>query len=101
MCWVPWLSLRPGGFEVQQIGFLSSFPLFYLKTEAESSFRNVVVLLFCNLDDGRSPKNSFTHYNAPSSETFRLRLEWLPLLLLFREVSAWRRWFRQSLHAYL
>jgi hypothetical protein len=31
-------------------------PIIYLKTEAESSFRNVVVLLFYNLDDGKSPK---------------------------------------------
>jgi hypothetical protein len=30
-----------------------SSPLFCLKTEAESSFRNVVVLLFYNLDDGK------------------------------------------------
>jgi hypothetical protein len=30
----------------QKIGFLSSFPPFCLKTEEESSFRNVVLLYF-------------------------------------------------------
>jgi hypothetical protein len=27
--------------------------------EAESSFRNAVILLFCNLDDGKSPEEQF------------------------------------------
>jgi hypothetical protein len=27
-----------------------------VKTEAESSFRNVLILLFCNLDGGQSPR---------------------------------------------
>jgi hypothetical protein len=43
---------EPNILGAQQIGFLSSLPLFYLKTEAESSFQNVVVLLFYNLDEG-------------------------------------------------
>jgi hypothetical protein len=41
------LAVGPPGWELnqgaQQLGFLSSSPIFYLKTEAESSFRNVVV----------------------------------------------------------
>jgi hypothetical protein len=40
--------------------------------EAESSFQNIVVLLFYNLDDGQSPKEHFTYYNASLSDTFRL-----------------------------
>jgi hypothetical protein len=35
------------------------FPVFHLKTEAESRFRNVVVLLFYNLYDGQSPGEQF------------------------------------------
>jgi hypothetical protein len=38
---------------------MSSSPRFYLKTEAEFSFRNVVVLLFYNLDYGQSPNEQF------------------------------------------
>jgi hypothetical protein len=37
------------------------FPPFYLKTEAESSFRNVIALLFYNLDDGQIQNNNFTN----------------------------------------
>jgi hypothetical protein len=37
----PGLRLAQPG--VQQIGFLSSYPLFYLKTEAESNFWNIGV----------------------------------------------------------
>jgi hypothetical protein len=43
----------------QQTDFLSYPPPFYQKTEAESSFRNFVVLQFYNLDDGQSPKAQF------------------------------------------
>jgi hypothetical protein len=36
------------------------------------------LLFYWNLDDGRSPKNVFT-YNAPSSDTFRLHLQFVKL----------------------
>lgn len=43
---------------------LSSLPLpptCYLKMETDFSFRNVVVVLFNNIDNDRSPKENFTY----------------------------------------
>jgi hypothetical protein len=57
--------------EEEEMGFLSC-SLFYLMTKAEPSFRNVVTLQFYILGDGWIPKNTCTHNNAPSSETFKL-----------------------------
>jgi hypothetical protein len=53
VCWVR-LQVRPSGLRLAQPGGPTDrvsvlFPLFYLKTEAESSFRNVVVLLLGNV----------------------------------------------------
>jgi hypothetical protein len=45
------------------------FPCFYLKTEAESSFQNAVVLKFSNLDDGQSPKEEIYILQANSTWT--------------------------------
>lgn len=45
-----------------------------LKTEAESVFRNVVILQFCNLDDGLTLQEEFYTFCAPRSETFELQL---------------------------
>jgi hypothetical protein len=42
--------------------------------EAESSFQNVVVYNFIIQTMDKVQNNSFTYYNAPSSETFILRL---------------------------
>jgi hypothetical protein len=49
--------IEPASLRLDRLSVL--FPLFYLKTEAESSFRNVVFLYFYNLDDGQSPKEQF------------------------------------------
>lgn len=46
-------------------------PLFYLKIEAESSFQNIMTLFIIDMMD-KVHGNSFTDYNAQSSETFRL-----------------------------
>lgn len=35
------------------------FPPFYLKTEIEYSFRNVGVVVFCNVEDDESPNEQF------------------------------------------
>jgi hypothetical protein len=45
---------------------LSSSPILYLKTEAESRFRNVAILQYQTTDEVQT--NSLTHYNGPSSE---------------------------------
>jgi hypothetical protein len=73
-----WTSLRPGQGLGQaqpgakQIGFLFFPPFFYLKMEAESSFRNVVILLFYNLDDGKKSKRTIlliiTHHRQKPSD---------------------------------
>lgn len=47
----------------QWIDFLSSYTfIFYLKTEAESSFRNAVILLIYRLDDTQYPKDFFLNF---------------------------------------
>jgi hypothetical protein len=62
---------QPGG---PANGFSVIFPLFYFMTKPESGFWNVVVLWFCNLDNGQSPKDNFTHCNVPSPETFKFQI---------------------------
>lgn len=52
---------------------LYPLPYFCPKTEAHSSFRGVM-LYFVIYTMGKVQKNNFTYYNAPSSETFELRL---------------------------
>jgi hypothetical protein len=54
--WVIRLGLMVVCLCVQQMDFLFLSLVFYLKTEADFSFRNKVVLQFYDLDDGRSPK---------------------------------------------
>jgi hypothetical protein len=53
-----WAVLRPAGLQVFDASpsRYAFSPHFLLKTEAESSFRNVVVLLFYSLGDGQNPK---------------------------------------------
>jgi hypothetical protein len=66
------LSVGPPGLRLAQLGGPAYrvsvlFP-FYLKTEAEYSFRNVVILLFYNLDDGQSPREQFCRLQIISSD---------------------------------
>jgi hypothetical protein len=63
-----WTKVNQGA---QQLGFL----LFDFLSEdgRRSSFRNLVILLKY-IDDGQNKKNTFTDYNALSSETFRLHV---------------------------
>jgi hypothetical protein len=64
--WLPGsASLRPG----QTGRFLSYFPLSHLKTEAEFNFQNVDFIIY-TMD--KVQKNSFTYYNVPPSENFKL-----------------------------
>jgi hypothetical protein len=45
--------------------FSALFP-YFLKTEAESGFLNIVILLFCDLDDGQSPEKVILKINYSS-----------------------------------
>jgi hypothetical protein len=56
------------------------FPLFYLKTEAESRFQNVVILLFYNLDDGQSPRKQF--YRLYLEVLIQWAMGWMTIVLI-------------------
>jgi hypothetical protein len=53
----PGLRLAQPGSPTDRFSVL--FPLFYLMMKAESIFRNVVILLSYNLNDGQRPKEQF------------------------------------------
>jgi hypothetical protein len=56
--------------------FSVHFPFLH-DDESTQQLSNFSFMIY-NLDDGQSPKEHFTHYNVPSSETFELQCSYTP-----------------------